>query len=171
MDAVRDAAAEALERFPRIDGLVLSVVALVQGGPTILASGHEIMFATNVMGPFLFTRLLLDRLAESDGMVVHVVAPFSEDIDWDDLESIRNHKTGPTGVFWSAMTRLFAKAPSTAGEPLADLMLDHPDRAALNGAYFKRATRITKPDNAMTDVASTERLWNELVRTTGSGTP
>ena len=38
-----------------INGLVLSVGVLVQNGPNILPSGHEVMFATNVMGPFLFT--------------------------------------------------------------------------------------------------------------------
>jgi hypothetical protein len=51
------------------------------------------MFATNVMGPFLFTELLTERLQQSKAIVVHVIAPFHKDIDWMDLES-RNHKTG-----------------------------------------------------------------------------
>jgi NAD(P)-dependent dehydrogenase (short-subunit alcohol dehydrogenase family) len=51
------------------------------------------MFATNVMGPFLFTQLLLERMQQSDGLILHVIAPFHKEIDWDDLESIRNHKT------------------------------------------------------------------------------
>jgi NAD(P)-dependent dehydrogenase (short-subunit alcohol dehydrogenase family) len=93
MDVVRNAAAEALNRFPRIDGLVLSAVALIQNGPNILPNGHEVMFATNVMGPFLFTQLLLERLQQSEGMVLHVVASFYEEIKWDDLESVSNHKT------------------------------------------------------------------------------
>lgn len=58
MDSVRAAADEALDRFPAIDGLVLSVGALIQNGPTVLPSGHEAMFTTNVMGTFLFTELL-----------------------------------------------------------------------------------------------------------------
>ena len=93
MDSVRLASAEALDRFPNISGLVLSAVALLQGGPTILPSGHEVMFATNVMGPFLFTQLLLERMQQSDGMVLHVIAPFNQEIDWDDLESIKDHRT------------------------------------------------------------------------------
>jgi len=93
MESVRLAAAEALDRFPSIHGLVLSSVALVQGGPHVLPSGHELMFATNVMGPFLFTQLLLARMQQSDGLVLHVVAPFYEELDWQDLESIRNHRT------------------------------------------------------------------------------
>lgn len=90
-DSVRRAAAHALDRFPSIDGLILSVVALGQHGPDILPNGHELKFATNVMGPFLFTQLLIERLERSDAMVLHVVAPFYEDIDWEDLESIQNH--------------------------------------------------------------------------------
>ena len=93
MDYVRSAAAEAMNRFPMIDVLILSVGALIQKGPNILPSGHEVMFATNVMGPFLFTQLLLKRMQQSDGLVLHVIAPFSKEIDWDDLESIRNHRT------------------------------------------------------------------------------
>lgn len=92
MDSVRATAEEALRRFPTIDALVLSVGAFIQNGPHVLLSGHEVMFATNVMGPFLFTQLLLERLQQSDGLVLHVIAPYHEDIDWDDLESIRHHK-------------------------------------------------------------------------------
>ena len=93
MESVRRSAAEALDRFPAIDGLILSAVALVQNGPHILPNGHELMFATNVMGPFLFTQLLVERLQQSHGLVLHVVNPSYREIDWDDLESVRNHKT------------------------------------------------------------------------------
>ena len=93
MESVKQAAAEALNRFPMINGLVLSVGVLLQNGPNILPSGHELMFATNVMGQFLFTRLLVERLQQSDGLVLHVVNPTYKEIDWDDLESINNHKT------------------------------------------------------------------------------
>jgi NAD(P)-dependent dehydrogenase (short-subunit alcohol dehydrogenase family) len=41
MESVRLAAAEAMNRFPMINGLILSAVALVQNGPNILPSGHE----------------------------------------------------------------------------------------------------------------------------------
>ena len=93
MEAVRFAAAQAMNRFSSIDGLILSAVALVQNGPNILPSGHELMFATNVLGPFLFTQLLVERMGQSDGMVLHVINMSKREIDWDDLESIKNHKT------------------------------------------------------------------------------
>lgn len=92
MDSVRAAAEEALSRLPAIDGLVLSVGAFIQNGPNVLPSGHEVMFATNVMGPFLFTNLLLERMQQTDGLALHVIAQFREDLDWDDLESIKNHR-------------------------------------------------------------------------------
>lgn len=94
MDSVRHVAAEASDRYPLIHGLVLSAVVYAQGGPTILTSGHELMFATNVMGPFLLTQLLVETIARSNGLVLHVVAPFYAEVDWGDLESLRHHKTG-----------------------------------------------------------------------------
>ena len=93
MESVRRAAAEAIDRFPKIHGLVLSAGVLIQNGPNLLPNGHEAMFATNVMGPFLFTLLLLGRMEQSDGLILHVVNPSYQEIDWEDLESIRNHKT------------------------------------------------------------------------------
>jgi NAD(P)-dependent dehydrogenase (short-subunit alcohol dehydrogenase family) len=95
MDSVRFTAEEAMNRFPKIHGLILSVGGLIENGPNILHNGHELMFATNVMGPFLFTQLLLERMQQSDGLVLHVIATHHKDIDWDDLESIKHHKTSP----------------------------------------------------------------------------
>ena len=220
MESVRSAAQEAMSRFPRIHGLILSVVALVQDGPNILPSGHELMFATNVMGPFLFTQLLLERMEQSDGLVLHVINMSRREIDWDDLESIRNHKTtvayertkvchrviagelarryagrissvafNPTfiidksdpeldkrwpsgflGLLWKTLTILFAKPPAVAGEPIADLMLSHRDRGAINGALFKLDKRVEVPDKAMNDEVLGKRLWDELVLLTGPTT-
>ncbi len=94
MESVKHAATEAMKRFPKIHGLIFSVASLVQNGPTILPSGHEVMFATNMIGPFLFTQLLLERMQQSDGLVIHVINSTYKEFDWDDLESIKNHKTG-----------------------------------------------------------------------------
>jgi NAD(P)-dependent dehydrogenase (short-subunit alcohol dehydrogenase family) len=99
MESVKSAAMEAMDRFPEIHGLILSAVVLVQNGPSILPSGHEMMFATNVMGPFLFTQQLVERMEQSDGLVLHVVSPFYKRIDWEDPESIRTHRT------WTAYNR------------------------------------------------------------------
>ncbi len=219
MESVKVAAAEAMNRFPMIHGLILSAVAQIpKKGPNILPSGHELMFATNVMGPFLFTQLLLERMQQSDGLVLHVIAPFDKKIDWDDLESIRNHRTmaayertktmhrviaaelarryegkissvvfnpafifdksdpeltkrwlsvGLTGYLYRMGAVFFAKPPAVAGEPIANLMLSHKDRNAINGALFKLDKRVEKPDKAMNDDVLGKRLWDELVLLTG----
>jgi NAD(P)-dependent dehydrogenase (short-subunit alcohol dehydrogenase family) len=217
-EVVNLAAAEALNRFPMINGLVLSVGVLLQNGPHILPSGHEVMFATNVMGPFLFTRLLSERMQKSDGLVLHVINPTARaQINWDDLESIKNHKTAtafertktcnwvfaaelarrypgkissvafiPTyiidkddpelakrwpsgfmGFFWKVLTLLMAKPPAVAGEPIANLMLSHRDRSAINGAIFRLDKRVEKPAKAMSDEELGKRFWDELVQLTG----
>jgi len=217
MESVKLSAAEAMNRFPMINGLILSVGTLIQNGPNILPSGHEVMFATNVMGPFLFTQLLLEKMQQSDGLVLHVIARFSKEIDWDDLESISNHRTmtafdrtktfnrviagelarryagkissvafdptyiidksdpeldkrwpsGLTGFIWRMMTVLSAKPPAVAGEPIADLMLSHRDRSAINGALFKLDKRVEKPNKAMNDEVLGKRLWDKLDLLTG----
>jgi len=71
------------------------------------------------------------------------------------------------GFFWKVMTLLIAKPPAVAGEPIADLMLSHRDRSAINGALFKLDKRVEKPDKAMNDEVLGKRLWDELVLLTG----
>lgn len=108
MNSVRHAATEALNRYSKIHGLVLSAVTLVQNGPNILPSGHEVMFATNVMGPFLFTQLPQERMQQSNSLVLHVIAPFNQNIVWDDLESIKNHNTNTAYERTKTMHRAIA---------------------------------------------------------------
>ena len=134
----------------------LSVGAFIQGGPNVLPRGHEVMFATNVMGPFLFTNLLLERMQQSDGLVLHVIAPFHETLDWDDLESL-----------WRVMAIARAKPPEVASEPLAELMLAPRDRGSVNGALFVLDERSDKRDAAMNDEAEGGRLWDRLELLTG----
>ena len=209
-------AAEALQRFPNVDGLVLSVGAFLQDGPTVLPNGHEAMFAANVLGPFLFTEILSEKLKARHGLVAHVIAPFREQLDWDDLEGFRVRRPmvafnrqkvcnrviagemarrypgqicsvaydpafvldksdpdlkkrwpkGFAGFVWSAASLLFARHPSVAGEPLAELMLTG-DRDALNGAMVKLNKRVARLDRAMSDTALGSRLWQELQERTG----
>ena len=108
MEDVRRAAEEAMNRFNTINGLVLSAVTLVQDGPTMLPNGHEVMFATNVMGPFLFSNLLVDRMEQSDGLVLHVINRTNTKIDWKDLESLDNHETNQAYERTKTMHRILA---------------------------------------------------------------
>lgn len=108
LESVRTAAESLRDRFETLDGLVLSVGVFKQGGPHLLPDGHELMFATNVLGPFLFTRLLLDVLERSHGTVVHVIATFRATLDWEDLESLRRHRAMKAFDRTKLCNRLFA---------------------------------------------------------------
>lgn len=216
MTLVKNAAAEALNRFPKIHGLILSVGSYIENGPTINKDGNEVMFAANVIGPFLFTNLLIKRMEQSNGLVLHVIALFKKNIDWNDLQNIKKHKTldafnrikvlnrvfaaelarqyegkisslafdptfvidktdpglkdrwpsGTTGFVWKILTILFAKHPSVAGEPIANLFLNNKNRSVLNGTLYKLYKQVKKLDTAMNDKEMGKRFWKELVKLT-----
>ena len=60
--SVRMAAHEVLGRFPRIDRLINNA-GIVSTRHRLSKDGHELTFATNHLGPFLLTRLLLPAVA------------------------------------------------------------------------------------------------------------
>lgn len=64
LESVRATAAELLERLPRIDVLINNAGGMWDEWETSV-DGIEMSWATNVVGPYLLTELLLDRLAES----------------------------------------------------------------------------------------------------------
>ena len=69
-DAVRAAASEVLTRHDRLDVLIHNAGALTADRRTA-PSGLELVVASQVVGPFLFTALLLDRLrSASPGRVL-----------------------------------------------------------------------------------------------------
>jgi retinol dehydrogenase-12 len=90
---VRRAAAEILERHPRLDVLVNNAGAIHMARETT-KDGLEATFAVNHLAPFLFTRLLLPRLeASAPARIVNVAsrAHIRSGIDFDDIE--RKQKT------------------------------------------------------------------------------
>jgi hypothetical protein len=88
-------------------------------------------------------------------------------IDKSDPELAKRWPSGLVGLFWRLMTVFIAKPPAVAGEPIAELMLSHRDRSAINGALFKLDKRVEKPDKAMDDEVLGKRLWVELELLTG----
>jgi NAD(P)-dependent dehydrogenase (short-subunit alcohol dehydrogenase family) len=62
LSSVRLAARTVLERVPRIDRLINNA-GMVSTRHRFSVDGHELTFATNHLGPFLLTRLLLPALA------------------------------------------------------------------------------------------------------------
>jgi dehydrogenase/reductase SDR family protein 13 len=84
-ESVRKAASEFLAREEPLHVLINN--AGLAGGKGMTASGFEMTFGTNHMGPFLFTQLLLDRLKEADAArIVNVASTMhyqAKGIDWD----------------------------------------------------------------------------------------
>ncbi len=70
-DDVRGAAERIAARHPTIDILVNNA-GIAQVRPVLSADGYELTFATNHIGHFLLTHLLLDRLEAGRGRIVNV---------------------------------------------------------------------------------------------------
>ena len=86
MTSVRRLAAEVAERRPALDILV-HCAAVYTSHRSLTVDGYETMFATNVLGPFLLTNLLLDsvRTAEAARVIV-LSAPSTSRLDFDNLQ-------------------------------------------------------------------------------------
>ena len=89
--SVHEAAAEMLERWPRIDVLVnnAGVMALPR---RVTVDGFELQMATNVLGPFAFTGLVLDALGSARVVTVSSGAHRgSRGLPFDDLQGARRY--------------------------------------------------------------------------------
>jgi len=87
--SVRGLAAEFSAKYPKLDLLVNNAAVFVSKR-VVTPDGFELMFATNYLGPFLLTRLLVPNLeAASPSHVINVSAPSSMPPDLDDLQGER----------------------------------------------------------------------------------
>ena len=91
--AVRAAAAETLERWPRIDLLVNNAGVMIPPKSTT-ADGFELQFGTNHLGHYAYTGLVLDALTSVPGSrIVNVssIAHRDGEMHWDDLQWERSY--------------------------------------------------------------------------------
>ena len=96
LDAVRDFAARLLEREDRMDVLINNAGVLLPERQ-LSADGIELSFATNVLGPFLLTNLLMPLLARNTPARVIFVSSggmYTQKLDVDDLQSERKEFNG-----------------------------------------------------------------------------
>jgi NAD(P)-dependent dehydrogenase (short-subunit alcohol dehydrogenase family) len=95
--SVRELAEEFGAKHPKLDLLVNDAAIFVRKR-VVTPDGLELMFATNYLGPFLLTRLLIPKLeAASPSRVINVSAPSSIMPDFDDLQGERAF--GTIGAF------------------------------------------------------------------------
>ena len=89
LSSVRQAAEDIGGRTDRLTGLVNDASVFVRER-RVTAEGFELMFATNHLGPFLLTNLLLPLLrAGVPSRIVTVTAPSTSKVHLDDLQSVR----------------------------------------------------------------------------------
>ena len=74
MQQVRDAAAQIHDKYPHLDVLVNNAGLMFGAERQVSADGYEMTLATNHLGPFLLTSLLLDLLQKSSAARIVNVA-------------------------------------------------------------------------------------------------
>ncbi len=93
MASVRSLAGAVARRQPTLD-LLVHCAAVYTRQRSLTVDGLETMFATNVLGPFLLTNLLLDRLRAAEAARVLVLsAPSTVRLDFDDLQGERRFRS------------------------------------------------------------------------------
>jgi NAD(P)-dependent dehydrogenase (short-subunit alcohol dehydrogenase family) len=71
--------------------LLINNAAVYKRQRQMTVDGYETMFASNHLGPFLLTNLLLDALIGSgSGRILNITAPSTTPLDFDDLQGERN---------------------------------------------------------------------------------
>ena len=94
LDSIRDFADDFLRRFDALHILVNNAGAWFSDR-RVSDDGHELTFATNVLGPYLLTQLLEPILiASGDARIVNVVSAFASDYDASDLQWSRRKFDG-----------------------------------------------------------------------------
>jgi len=95
--SVRTAVREFENRYDHLDVLINNA-AVFKRQRTLTADGYETMFATNHLGPFLLTNLLLERLKASPAArILTITAPSTTKIAFEDLQA--EHKFSALHAF------------------------------------------------------------------------
>ncbi len=88
-NSIRSAVAEFEKRYDHLDVLINNATVF-KPQRTLTADGYETMFATNHLGPFLLSNLLLPRLeAATAARILNVTAPSTTRIAFEDLQAER----------------------------------------------------------------------------------
>ena len=85
--SIRTAVREFENRYDHLDVLINNAAVFTRQR-TITTDGYETMFATNHLGPFLLTNLLLERLkAANSARILTITAPSTMKIAFEDLQA------------------------------------------------------------------------------------
>lgn len=148
LNSVRQAAEQLADRHARID-LLINNAGMISETRKQTVDGYEIQFATNHLGPFALTGLLLDRMKNTAGARVVTVSSIAahsarnmiDDPNWEHAPYDSNAVYG-----WSKLaSQLFAfelqRRLAAAGYSVSSLAA-HPGGAATEGVKDLIQTRI-----------------------------
>lgn len=127
--------------------LLVNNGATMTGQPELSVDGFELMFATNHLGPFLLTRLLLERIQNSAPARIVNVASISHYQGKLDLDDIRTLET-------FAPLRTYAR--SKLGNVLFTLAL------ARRLAGQQITVNCLHPGSVATNIIPTDSLWMRI---------
>jgi len=95
MSSIRGFVEEFKSRYDRLDVLINNAGIVALPERKLTKDGFEVQFATNYIGPFYLTNLLLDFLKKSPPSrvinVSSVVHTAVESFDWENMNSIKNY--------------------------------------------------------------------------------
>ncbi|MGI4884816.1 MAG: SDR family oxidoreductase [Janthinobacterium lividum] len=93
LQEVRDVTAEINAQYPRLDVLVNNAGLMLGAQREVSADGYELTLATNHLGPFLLTSLLLDLLRKSPAARVVNVASMAYRFSKPTLDDIQSERS------------------------------------------------------------------------------
>ncbi len=157
LQEVRDVAAEINAQYPRLDVLVNNAGLMLGAEREVSADGNELTLATNHLGPFLLTSLLLDLLRKSPAARIVNVASMAYRFSkptLDDLQSERSYhplwEYGTTKLFNIMFTQELARRLRSHG--IANVVTNalHPGAVATgfgshSGGWLTAVTQLGRP--------------------------
>jgi NAD(P)-dependent dehydrogenase (short-subunit alcohol dehydrogenase family) len=157
LQQVRDVAAELHTKYPRLDVLVNNAGLMFGAEREVSADGYEMTLATNHLGPFLLTSLLLDLLQKSPAARIVNVASMAYRFSkptLDDIQSERDYSPiweyGNTKLWNIMFTQELAQRLRTHGIHNVTTNCLHPGAVATgygqqSGGWLSAAIKLARP--------------------------
>jgi NAD(P)-dependent dehydrogenase (short-subunit alcohol dehydrogenase family) len=165
LESVRQFAERFAAQAPRLDVIVNNAGVLTQGRE-LSADGIELTLATNVIGPFLLTQLLigaLERSAPSRIVNMSSGGMYTQKLPADDLQSERGEFDGPTVYARTkraevVLTETWAQRLAATGVTVHAMHPGWADTAGVQSS-LPRFHRVTRPLLRSADEGADTIVW------------
>jgi len=154
LDSVRTAAADILDRTDRLD-LLVNNAGVAWPPYTLSPQGVEMQLATNFLGHFALTGLLLDRLQAAPAARVVSLTSLAHHVGrlhLDDLTLARRYRPFAAYAQSKLALTMYAKSLAEAGGATFTALSVHP------GVFQTRLLRFYYPDELVRSWASAEEV-------------